>query len=94
MSTFEKQAPRMKLWFSTASPHPPSVMLGNYGLILVIAETWEEAVAKAKLSLDDPDDNYVPRQRYTQALLDNLGAMEEVETGVFVDWSPSERRSS
>jgi hypothetical protein len=86
MSTFEKQEPRMKLWFSTAKP--------GYGLVVVIAETWEEAVAKAKLPLDDPDDNYIPRQRYAQALLDNLGAMEEVKDGVFIDWSPSERRSS
>jgi hypothetical protein len=73
----------VKLWTSSAiTPH------GNeYGLVAVVAETRQEAIAKAnaKLCLDDPG-NYVPNRRYTQALLDNLDAMSEVTDEVFVDW--------
>jgi hypothetical protein len=46
---------------------------GNeYGLIAVVAETREEAIAKADAVLRATRDNYVPRQRYIAALLDNL----------------------
>jgi magnesium chelatase family protein len=73
----------MKLWISSAlTPH------GNeYGLVAVVAETREEAIAKAnaKLSIDEPG-NYVPNQRYAEALLDNLDAMSEVTDEVFIDW--------
>jgi hypothetical protein len=79
----------MKLWISSAlTPH------GNeYGLVAVIAETREEAIAKAgaKLDLSDPG-NYVPDKRYVQALLDNLGAMREVTDEVFVDWEAARPR--
>ena len=74
----------MKLWISSAlTPH------GNeYGLVAVVAETRDEAIAKvnAKLSLDDPG-NYVPNRSYVEALLDNLDAMREVTDEVFIDWS-------
>jgi hypothetical protein len=73
----------MKLWISAAlTPH------GNeYGLVAVVAETRTEAIAKAgaKLDLGDPG-NYVPNQRYAQALLDNLAAIREVSDEVFIDW--------
>ena len=72
-----------KLWISSAL-----TSYGNeYGLVAVVAETREEAIAKAnaKLSLDDPG-NYVPNQRYAEALLDNLDAMSEITDGVFIDW--------
>ena len=72
-----------RLWISSAvTPY------GNeYGLVAVVAETREEAIAKAnaKLCLDDPG-NYIPNQRYAQALLDNLDAMPEVTDEVFIDW--------
>lgn len=79
----------MKLWIGTAL-----TAYGNeYGLVAVVAETREEAIAKAnaKLSLSDPG-NYVPDQRYAQALLDNLGAMRVVEDEVFVDWEAARQR--
>jgi hypothetical protein len=66
---------------------------GNeYGLVAVVAETQEEAIAKvsAKLQLDDPG-NYVPNQLYAQALLDNLDAMREVTDEVFIDWDGARR---
>jgi hypothetical protein len=72
-----------KLWTSSAlTPY------GNdYGLVAVVAETREEAIAKAnaKLQLDDPG-NYIPNQRYAQALLDNLDTMSEIPDEVFIDW--------
>jgi hypothetical protein len=72
----------MKLWIGTAlTPY------GNeYGFVAVVAETREEAIAKvnAKLQLDDPG-NYVPNQRYAEALLDNLDALREVTDEVFID---------
>ena len=77
-----------KLWISTAmTPY------GNeYGVVAVIAETVEEAIAKAnaKLQLDDPG-NYIPNRRYAEALLDNLDAMAEVTDEVFVDWDAARR---
>jgi hypothetical protein len=79
----------VKLWISAAlTPH------GNeYGLVAVVAETREEAIAKAnaKLSLSDPG-NYVPNQRYAQALLDNLDAMREVKDEVLIDWEAARQR--
>jgi hypothetical protein len=79
----------MKLWISTAlTPH------GNdYGLVAVVAETRQEAIdkANAKLSLDDPG-NYIPNQRYAEALHDNLDAMREVTDEVFIDWDAAQRR--
>jgi hypothetical protein len=79
----------MKLWISAAlTPY------GNeYGLVAVVADSREEAIAKAnaKLDLSDPG-NYVPDKRYVQALLDNLGAMREVEDEVFVDWDAARNR--
>lgn len=75
-----------KLWTSCAlTPY------GNeYGLVAVVAATREEAIAKvnAKLQLDDPG-NYVPNQRYAEALLDNLHTMREVTDDVFIDWDAS-----
>jgi hypothetical protein len=72
-----------KLWISSAlTPY------GNeYGRVAVVAETREEAIAKAnaKLQLDDPG-NYIPNRRYAKALLDNLDAMSEIEDEVFIDW--------
>jgi hypothetical protein len=75
-----------KLWIGTAlTPY------GNeYGLVAVVAETREEAIAKAKLSLDDPG-NYVPNQRYAGGLLDNLDAMSEIADEVFIDWDAAHR---
>jgi hypothetical protein len=79
----------MKLWICAAlTPHG-----SEYGLIAVVAENREEAIAKAnaKLSLSEPS-NYVPDQRYAQALLDNLGGMREVADEVFVDWDGARHR--
>ena len=73
----------MKLWISSAlTPQ------GNeYGLVAVVAETRQEAIHKvnAKLQLDEPG-NYVPNQKYAEALLDNLDALREVTDEVFIDW--------
>ena len=73
----------MKLWVSSATPS------NSYGLIVVMAETWEEAAAKAQLALDDSG-NYVPHQRYAEALFNNLGAMVEVEGDVVIDWDAAQ----
>jgi hypothetical protein len=77
-----------KLWLGTAlTPY------GNeYGSVLVVAETREEAIAmaNAKLSLDSG--NYIPDQKYAQALLDNLDNMSEVSEGVFVNWDTAASR--
>jgi len=77
-----------KLWISGAmTPN------GNeYGLIAVVAETREAAIAKAKTKLQEDPGNYVPHQRYAQALLNNLDAMREVADGVFVDWEGGSSR--
>lgn len=91
MTVPEHPADGLKLWISTAqTPH------GNeYGLVAVIADTREEAIAKAsaKLQLAFKGDKggYMPDQRYAQALLDNLGSISEVEDEVFIDWSPARR---
>jgi hypothetical protein len=36
--------------------------------------------------------NYIPNQRYAEALLDNLDAMREVTDEVFIDWDAAQRR--
>ncbi|MGV0159895.1 hypothetical protein ACRU3B_10705 [Mycobacterium colombiense] len=70
-----------KLWLGTALT--PS---GNeYGAVVVLAETREEAVAKARPQLSDAG-NHVPTQRYVQALLDNVANMREITDGVFIAW--------
>ena len=35
--------------------------------------------------------NYVPNQRYADALLQNLGAMREVAGEAFIDWDAARR---
>ena len=79
---------RARLWISTAlTPY------GNeYGLVAVVAETREEAMAKAGAKLELDGSNYIPDKRYAQALLDNLGAMREVHDEVFVDWEAARQR--
>lgn len=78
-----------KLWISAAL----TPFGDEYGLVAVVAETREEALAKAnaKLSLSAAG-NYVPNQRYARSLLDNLDAMREVEDEVFVDWDAARQR--
>jgi hypothetical protein len=64
---------------------------GNeYGKIVVIAKTKEEAIVKARqdLSREHP---YAPDQAYAQALLDNLDNMYEVREGVTIDWDAARR---
>ena len=79
-----------KLWIGAAL-----TLHGNeYGLVAVVAETREEALAKAGAKLELSQGNYVPDQHYAQALLGNLGAMREVEDDVFVDWEAAAGRRS
>lgn len=79
----------MKLWISTAAtPH------GNeYGLVAVVAETREEAMAKARAKLDAAlaTATYAPARDYARVLLDGLGDMREADNGVVIDWTPAER---
>jgi hypothetical protein len=79
-----------KLWISGAETQHGS----EYGLVAVVAETREEAIAKAgaKLDLGDPG-NYVPNQRYARALLENLASIREVSDEVFIDWDATRPRS-
>lgn len=63
----------------------PTLYGNEYGLIGVIAETREEAIAKAARELSGRH-SYVPHQKYADALLDNLDNMCEVADGVLVDW--------
>ena len=74
-----------KLWITQAqTPY------GNgYGVVAVLAETRQEAIAKArpKIEASVARETYVPSQRYYRSLLDNLGDMREAEDGVFVDWT-------
>jgi hypothetical protein len=81
-------AGKPKLWITAAqTPY------GNeYGAVAVIAATREEAIAKAAAKLQESKSTYVPDQGYTQALLDSLGAISEVEDEVFIDWSHAKRR--
>lgn len=77
-----------KLWISGAlTPH------GNeYGLVAVVADTREEAIAKANAKLQiDGSGNYIPDQGYAKALLDNLAAMREVTDEVFIDWDAARK---
>jgi hypothetical protein len=79
----------VKLWISAAlTPY------GNeYGLVAVVGETREEAIAKAsaKLKLNDPA-NYVPDQLHARALLNGLYTMREIEDAVFIDWEAARSR--
>jgi vacuolar-type H+-ATPase catalytic subunit A/Vma1 len=60
---------------------------GNeYGLVAVVAETREAAIAKATRELSQ-NHTYVPHQKYAAALLANLDNMREVTEGVVVDWA-------
>jgi hypothetical protein len=78
----------VKLWIGTAlTPYG-----GEYGLVAVVAETREEAMAKAGAKLELDKGNYIPDQRYALALLDNLGAIREVHEEVFVDWDAAHPR--
>jgi hypothetical protein len=81
---------QMKLWIGAAeTPY------GNeYGLVAAIAETKDEAIAKARPKIEAAlaGETYVPSQRYYQSLLDNLGSMREVESGVLVDWDAAQPR--
>jgi hypothetical protein len=82
-----QEATTAKLWITRAlTPY------GNeYGLVAVLAQTQEEAIAKAKAELQGAPGNYVPHQQYAQALLDNLAAMREVTDGVVIDWDAASR---
>jgi hypothetical protein len=62
-------------------------------MVAVIAETREEAIAKARAGIESAlaAETYVPRKHYAQALLDNLSAMREVEDEVLVDWDAAGR---
>ena len=76
----------VKLWISTAMSPP-----GNpYGLVAVVAETKDEAIAKIRAAIEEAGpSNHPPTQQYTRDLLNALDAeIEEVVEGVFVDWSP------
>jgi hypothetical protein len=79
----------MKLWTSAA----PTPYGNEYGMVAVLAETREEAIAKTRAVIETAlaTENYVPRQRYAQGLLDNLDAMSEAPE-VLIDWTPAERR--
>jgi hypothetical protein len=63
----------------------------EYGRIVVVAATREEAIEKARQELSQNRSNYVPDQDYAQALLDNLDNMYEVPGGVTVDWDAARR---
>ena len=77
-----------KLWIGSAlSPHR-----NPYGLMVVLAETKEEAIAKARSALEAEQHNYVPAQRYVENILQNLNSIEEAKSDVVLDWSPTENR--
>ena len=79
----------MKLWISsalTASGH-------EYGAVAVVAATREEATVKVRAALARQSAGAQPDQRYIDNLADNLEAtLSEYPEGVFIDWSPVERR--
>jgi hypothetical protein len=80
-----------KLWIGSAYNDDRD---GKYGLIAVIAETQEEAIAKARhyvqqSSVNPYDSEHV--SQYAVDLLDNLDNMREVTREVFVDWNASTR---
>jgi acyl transferase domain-containing protein len=79
-----------RLWISAAdTPHR-----NQYGLVVVVAESKEEAVAKARafLESDEARSTYVPEERYREALLLDLDHNMRSAGEVFVDWSPSRPR--
>ncbi len=85
-----KRGPAPKLWTSSAV----STYGNPFGFIAVVAETKEEAIAKARESIkaDTSHGGYVPAERYAQNLLDNLDAqMAEAPSGVAIDWSPASK---
>ena len=76
----------MKLWISSG--------YDGYGLVAAIAETREEAIAKASAKLSaEGAGRHLSGERYKQGLLDNLDGMMQIEDGVFVDWDQLLRRS-
>lgn len=79
-----------RLWISAAvSPY------GNeYGLIAVVAETRDEAIAKARDELESSRQNlgYVPHQEYAKNLLDNIENMRDIPEGVLIDWDSVGKR--
>jgi len=71
-----------KLWVSGAV----SSYGNDYGpMLAVVAETREEAIAKARTELSKKH-SYVPHQKFADALLDNIESMDEITSGVIVDW--------
>jgi len=78
----------MKLWISAA----PTPYGNEYGLLAVVAETRDEALAKAEAHLRATDEHYAPRARYVDALLDGLTSMREIADGVAIAWDAAERR--
>jgi hypothetical protein len=66
--------------------------LPQLDLVAVVAETKEEAIAKAQEAIKAGTGGHVPAQRYAQNLLDHLEAeMAEAPAGVAIDWSPAEK---
>lgn len=76
----------MKLWISCAAGPAHE----TWGTIAVIAETRDEAIAKARQRLEAMNvGQNAEAARYRQALLDNLGSMMESALGdVFIDLDP------
>ena len=76
----------MKLWISSG--------YDSYGLVAVVAETRQEAIAKASAKLSAAGaGSHVPGERYKQGLVANLDGMTEIEDGVFIDWDQLLRRA-
>jgi hypothetical protein len=80
----------MKLWASSAmTPH------GNpFGLAVVVADTRDEAVSQIRAAIEAAGpQRYVPAEEYRQSLLGSLDTtIEEVTSGVLIDWSAAEKR--
>lgn len=73
----------MKLWISTAMKPPGD----PYGLVAIVADTKDEAIAKARTAIEADPSDHRPTQQYVQELLAALdGEIEEVAEGVFIDW--------
>lgn len=90
-----------KLWIGSAYNDGKD---GKYGLIAVIAQTKEEAVAKARRYVqqafahllgaeddEEADEHGWDKSNYAYDLLDNLDDMREVTQEVFVDGYASTR---